>query len=299
MKKDYTDLQAEFRDFIRRNYQYCRSFKEQEEDLRLYKEQGDMAARDRFISAQVCWIGYLLRSVYGLTSVLFELIQDACLHAMELLDKYDLHNAEKASFRTYARVSLVRRANVNLESKTDGLAVKSYVRRESRFARLTFKSLLNEGMRETEALRETTVRFYRRFSKQDYLSLPPYKQEKAEERVRNLLLLGVAPISLDAPLSETDPEGETHLDCVADEAANPEDIAVREDTLRAILAAIESDLLDDRDRYIVEHYVGLNEVARLSVTEIARKLGVSRQRVSAILAEIRVKLRKTLGVESA
>ena len=263
-----------------------------------YKTSGDPEARDRFAAAQICWLAYLMRSVYGLTDVIFDLIQEGSLDLLKLIEKFDEANLQGASFRTYARVTLLRRANGNLETMQDGMAVKDYVRRQSRFARLTFKALLAEGKTEMEALELTTERFYCRFSKHNYAKMPPYKQEKARDRVRNLLCLGKEPISLDAPVSDDDPDGDSHIDNVADEESNPEDIVVREDLIRAIYAAIESDLLDDRERYIIEHYVGLNEAKRMSVTEIAKQVGVSRQRVSAILGEIRVKLRKALGLES-
>jgi len=299
MKKDANEIHAEFNDYIRKNYRYCRSVEEQAKDLAEYKQNGSVAARDSFVNAQICWVAYLMRSVYGPSDALLDLIQTGVLYLLDLVEKYDVDNPQKASFRTYARVSLLRRANKALEEMTDGLAVKSYVRRQSRFARMTYNGLRAEGEGEREALEETALRFYRRFSKHDYAAMPPYKQEKAMERVRNLLLLGKEAVSLDAPLSDDDAGGDAHIDNIVDGDLGPEEQYVREETVNALYAAIESDVLDERDRFILEHYFRLHEAEAMTLTAIAVKVGVSRQRVSAILGEIRTKLRKALGVEVA
>ena len=288
----------EYRFLYKSFYRHCLSREEQLSLLIRYKREKDMDARDRFIMSQYCWVMTLLRSVFGLCDMLIDLVQDAVLDLHGLIDTFSVDNPTKASFRTYARVVLLRRANKRIEKMKDGMVVKGNVRRQSVFVRMVFKECVARGLTEREALSETTARFYDKFSKRDYRLMPPYKKERAEERVRNLLLLGRAPVSLDHPIGE-DEDGDTFVDTLADEDANPEDIVVNRDLLRAIYEAIDSDLLDDRERYILEHYVGLHEAERMSVTRIAEMVGVSRQRTSAILMEIRFKLRKALGIESA
>ena len=295
MKNDWDD----YKSYYKSCYRYMRSAEEQNALLREYKRSGDMAARDAFLSAQLCWLASTVRSVFGLCPMILDLVQEGAFCLTKILEKYDVDNLSHASFRTYARVIVLRHLTKKLDGMKDGMAVKINVRRQSTFVRMAFRSLIADGMSEWEALEETTKRFYQKFSKRDYPSMPPYKKEKAQDKVRNLLALGNVSASLDKPVNAEEPDGETFGDSVSDDDANPEDIVADEETLRLIYEAIESDLLSDRERYILEHYVGLGDADRMTITEIAYQVGVSRQRVSAILVEIRGKLRKALGLEVA
>ncbi len=114
-------------------------------------------------------------------------------------------------------------------------------------------------------------------------------EEKMEEMLRRL---DARDVSLDQPVHAE--SGVTMLDALEDDGASPETVAAFHETdglMRDRLATALS-RLDRRERYIVEQrYMGEAEV---SLAEIGRELGVSRERARQLEARAKQKLREQL-----
>ena len=105
-------------------------------------------------------------------------------------------------------------------------------------------------------------------------------------------------ISLDAPFS--DDAGSTWLDKLqADADENPEGLLAESRSKPEIEAKVERALrvLDPRERYVVETRLMAEREEELSLAEIGRVLGVSRERARQLEARAKKKLRQ--AVESA
>jgi RNA polymerase sigma-32 factor len=104
-------------------------------------------------------------------------------------------------------------------------------------------------------------------------------------------------VSLDAKVRE-DSDG-TLLDLMESPVENPEQaVADDEESLR-LREAVESAVrvLDERERYIVDHRLMADAEEELSLAEIGRRLGVSRERARQLETRTRGKIRAQLVAE--
>ena len=102
-------------------------------------------------------------------------------------------------------------------------------------------------------------------------------------------------LSLDAPVRE---EGSTTvLDTIASPTASQEDRFLAHERKDAIESRVRAAVaeLDPRERYIVETRMMADEPDELSLAEIGRRLGVSRERARQLEARAKAKLRRRLG----
>jgi len=110
-----------------------------------------------------------------------------------------------------------------------------------------------------------------------------------DEKVRLLRMAAKLPMSLDAPVKaeEDTPFG----DLMADHAAeSPEDELVRRNLAEHLERALEP--LDSREKEVLRLRFGLTNSQEHTLAEIARRLGLSRERVRQIEQRAMLKLRK-------
>ncbi len=109
------------------------------------------------------------------------------------------------------------------------------------------------------------------------------------EKVRLLIESARTPSSLDAPVGEDD---ESSLrDFVSDQAASPEEEALRREMARRVEDALAP--LDAREQEVLRLRFGLTSDHEHTLAEVGRKLGLSRERVRQIEARALSKLRKS------
>ena len=101
-----------------------------------------------------------------------------------------------------------------------------------------------------------------------------------EEKVEELLKLGQEPVSLESPVGAGEESAEL-ADFIADDAGDrPLEVvarALREADVQAVL-----DTLPLRERTVIELRFGLGDLEPLTLEEIGREVGLTRERVRQI-----------------
>jgi RNA polymerase sigma-32 factor len=123
--------------------------------------------------------------------------------------------------------------------------------------------------------------------------------ERFGTSVERLVLLGqrleARDVSVDAPARD-DAQG-TVLEGMASTAHSAEEIYLAQEDTARVTARVRTAMsaLDPRERFIVETRVMADDPDELSLAEIGRQLGVSRERARQIEARAKAKLRKQLA----
>jgi RNA polymerase sigma-B factor len=220
-----------------------------------YHKHGDQNARERVIQEQLPLAEFLARKFAGRGEPLDDLIQVASVGLIKAVDRFDVDR--KIEFSTYATPNILGE-------------IKRYFR-DKGWAMRVPRGLQELRQSAKEAIRNETVRTGR----------SPTLQELAEmldadvEGVAEALTLGRAynTASLDAPVSQDEPEGDTIMDFQADDVSPIEGL---EDRI-LLQEAIEG--LKDQQQEILK--LRFNEGK--TQTEIADHIGVSQMHVSRLL----------------
>jgi RNA polymerase sigma-B factor len=216
-----------------------------------YHKHGDENARERVIQEQLPLAEFLARKFAGRGEPLDDLIQVASVGLIKAVDRFDVDR--KIEFSTYATPNILGE-------------IKRYFRDKGWAMRVP------RGLQELrQSIRNETVRTGR----------SPTLQELAEtldadvEGVAEALTLGRAynTASLDAPVSQDEPDGDTIMDFQADDESPIEGL---EDRI-LLQEAIEG--LRDQQQEILK--LRFNEGK--TQTEIADHIGVSQMHVSRLL----------------
>lgn len=252
--------------------------REEEHELAVtYRDTRDAAAGDRLVRANmrhVVSIALLYRR-YGLRTQ--DLIAEGNVGLVTALNKFDPEKGTR--FVTYAAywirayvLNFIIRSWSMVGSGAGPLRSKLFFRLRRERARLN--SLVTE---RDQALSELATR----------VGIPVEKLEPMLQR------LDGRDVSLDQPLSADNEQ--TRLDSLQsfdepqDEvAANNERASLLDGRVKAALAT-----LDKRERFIVERRILADE--ELSLAELGRKLGVSRERARQLEARAKTKLRRSLS----
>ena len=231
-----------------------------------YHKGGDQAARERVIQEQLPLAEFLARKFAGRGEPLDDLVQVASVGLIKAVDRFDVDR--KIEFSTYATPNILGE-------------IKRYFR-DKGWAMRVPRGLQELRQSAKEVIRNETVRTGR----------SPTLQELAEtlntdvEGVAEALTLGRAynTASLDAPVSQDEPEGDTIIDFQADD--------------RSVLEGLENKIL------LQEAIGGLKgqqqQILRLrfnegkTQTEIADHIGVSQMHVSRLLRRALEDLRSEL-----
>jgi RNA polymerase sigma-B factor len=220
-----------------------------------YHKHDDQNARERVIQEQLPLAEFLARKFAGRGEPLDDLIQVASVGLIKAVDRFDVDR--KIEFSTYATPNILGE-------------IKRYFR-DKGWAMRVPRGLQELRQSAKEAIRNETVRTGR----------SPTLQELAEmldadvEGVAEALTLGRAynTASLDAPVSQDEPEGDTIMDFQADDESPIDGL---EDKI-LLQEAIEG--LKGQQQEILK--LRFNEGK--TQTEIADHIGVSQMHVSRLL----------------
>lgn len=255
-----------------------RTHEQQLQLLQAYREGGDLEARDEFVRAQLGWVAQVLMRHYRNSGCLMDLIQDANLQLLHLVDIY---NPGAAKFRTYAEPIIVKTAETNRAGYTHVTSVTTNALKKSKRVRDKWDECIQNGMDNQRALM-ATVDFYVQMEHNiGYYDLSDTQKRNAVECVRGLLSLTRSELSLDTPMGEDGDETFTLGSIIGNDAYAPEAMAMTAETKAKLREAIRS--LTKRQQFVVIRSFGLYGYSQLRAVEIAAALGVSRQRVNTIL----------------
>ena len=245
-----------------------------EEELELAEriKDGDLAARDHMIRANLRLVVKIARdySNYGLP--LADLISEGNMGLMKAVEKYDPNKGGKLS--TYAAWWIkqsIKRALSN-QSKTVRLPVHM-VDKIARLRKITH-SLAEEFGREPTDDELTEI-----------LGIPRKKLALLKQAAQR-------PTSLDAPVGE---EGSsTFSETIGDERAIDPLQALTAKDMHGELDGLR-ELLDQRETKIIDARFGLNGKKPLTLEEISRDFGVTRERIRQLQNIALEKMRRALG----
>jgi RNA polymerase sigma-B factor len=234
--------------------------------LERYHKRGEEAAREQVIEEQLPLAEFLARKFAGRGEPVDDLVQVASVGLIKAVDRFDVDR--NIEFSTYATPNILGE-------------IKRYFRDKGWALRVP-RGLQELRQSAKEAIRDETVRTGR----------SPSIQELAEtldsdvESVAEALTLGWAynTASLDAPVSQEEPDGDTIMDLQTDDRSLIEGL---EDKI-LLEEAMES--LKDQQQQILK--LRFNEGK--TQTEIAEHIGVSQMHVSRLLRRALDDLRREL-----
>jgi len=267
---------ASLTDYIRRVRAIPRLSREEEHDLALDAGKGDIHAAHRLVEANLRFVIAVALQYRRYGIPVSELIAEGSLGLMLAVRKFDPERGTR--FVTYAGY-WIRAYVLNLVVKSASMVGGgSGVLRSKLFFRLRREraKLATLEQDQGRVVEELAQRFH----------------VDAERMSRMLRQLDAKDVSLDVAAHPD--SAHTMLDTLRDDSQNQEDelaASEQQDGLTGRLdVALES--LDRRERYIVEQRImGEDDV---SLAELGRRLGVSRERARQIEARAKRKLRKQL-----
>lgn len=241
-------------------------------DLCIRAQQGDLAARDRLVAANMGTPWKIASEVHRShrSMEVEDLAMEGAMGILRAIEKYD--PARGCKFRTYAQwwvVQFIQNATYTLRGISHGVSSRLY------YANQVLR-LREEGVDRDEAIRRIAA-----------------KHRTHLDTMEGLvgLLERPAPVSLDASLGDWD---RSMHDRVAAKQMTVEDVAIENLTRHAIDAVVARFRagLDDRDRRILDARILADEGSAAGLTELAKEMGVCKERVRQIDMRLRTELRR-------
>ena len=250
---------------------------QEEIDLAARVKVGDESARERMIRGNLRLVVRIAREFEGMGVSLSDLINEGNIGLMRAVEKFD--PTKGAKFSTYSAFWIKHAIRLSLSNNARTVRIPVHmVDRIAKMRKVEIKYQEAEGRAPTD---EEVA---------DELDL-------SHHQMRVLRRAAMTQISLDTPVDEG--EDRKLGDRIADEAA-PQPWEDVENEATADLVTGLLDGLRDREINILRHRFGFNGEEPMTLEEIGRLYGVTRERIRQIEAAALQKMRKQLkGMEKA
>jgi RNA polymerase primary sigma factor len=245
-----------------------------EEEIELGRriQNGDAAARERMISANLRLVVTIARDYVHLGLPLLDLISEGNIGLMEAVGRFDPGKGSKLSkYASWWIKCAIKRALVN-QSKTIRLPAQ-VVDRITQMCRVSAQVSNDLGREPTdEELAEE-------------LGIP-------NDKIARLRTMGLRPASLDAPISD---EEQTALcENIPDEQSlTPFEFVREKDFSEQIDRLLKT--LNERETTIIAHRFGLNGISAKPLEQVAELIGVTHERVRRLELAALAKLRRAFN----
>ena len=241
---------------------------EEEQELAILVEQGDLEAKQRLAEANLRLVVSIAKRYVGRGMQFLDLIQEGNMGLMKAVDKFDYTKGFK--FSTYATWWIRQ-------------AITRAIAAHARTIRIPVHMVetINKLVREQRNLLQE-------------LGQDPTPEQIAErmdmtpDKVREILKIAQEPVSLETPIGEED---DSHLgDFIEDEVIeNPVDYTTRV-VLREQLDEV-LDTLTDREENVLRLRFGLDDGKMRTLEDVGKVFNVTRERIRQIEAKALRKLR--------
>jgi RNA polymerase nonessential primary-like sigma factor len=250
---------------------------EQELEYATLAREGDFGARQKMIEHNLRLVVSIARRFQNRGVAFLDLIEEGNLGLIHALDRFEPQRGFR--FSTYATWWIHHAIDRALAAQARAVRLPTHVMRELNQVQRARRHL-EAGWRANGVARSASA--------DDIAHL----LGKTAEEVSDLVALGQAPASLDVP-----PGGELAVP-LAQLAADPATAAPERNVAQRELQALMDQWLDDlppKQRRVIERRYGLNGLDPATLDDVARELGLTRERVRQIQREALERLQQALS----